>query len=72
MIKLFAWEPHVLRDVAEKREDELKQLKKGRLLSIAMSTVNLIFPLLAKISTFATYVSDINRTIVLACSCTSI
>ena len=59
MIKLFAWEPHVLREVAEKREEELKQVKKGRILSIAMFSVNMTLPLLAKIFTFATYVSDI-------------
>ena len=59
MIKLFAWEPHVLKEVAEKREDELKQIKKGRMLSIAMNGVNMLLPLFAKIATFATYVSDL-------------
>lgn len=58
MIKLFAWESHLLKELGEKRRDELKQIKKGRLLNIAMFAVNMTLPLVAKLATFATYVRD--------------
>lgn len=69
MIKLFAWEPHVLSELARKREDELKQVMTGRLLYVALFSINMMLPLLAKISTFATYVSCLN--IKICCRVTS-
>ena len=58
MAKVFAWEPHLLKEMGEKRRAELKQIKKGRLMNIAMYTANSILPLVAKLTTFATYVRD--------------
>jgi hypothetical protein len=39
MIKLFGWEPKVDKQIAEKREDELKWLWKRRLLDLLNNNV---------------------------------
>ena len=56
MIKLFAWEPHVLQDIYQKREDELVQVKKGRILDVAINSLNSLLPLCAKLATISVYV----------------
>ena len=56
MIKLLAWEGHAIKDIAHRREEELKQIKKGRILDRIMGFVNSVFPLMAKLGTIITYV----------------
>lgn len=56
MLKIFAWEAYMLKELAQRRIDELKQMRKGRLLEIAMNGINTILPLMAKITTYSVYV----------------
>ena len=56
MIKLFAWEPYVLKELHERRVEELKMIRKGRILDLAMNMLNTQLPLVAKMTTLAIYV----------------
>lgn len=47
----------MLKELAQRRIDELKQMRKGRLLEIAMNGTNSVLPLIAKITTYSVYVS---------------
>ena len=55
-IKLFAWEPYVLKERHERRIEELKMIRKGRILDLAMNMLNTQLPLVAKMTTLAIYV----------------
>jgi len=55
MIKLFAWEKHSLKEIGQRRDEELKQVKRGRILSIIMNCSNTLMPLFAKLSTITVY-----------------
>ncbi|KIM77159.1 hypothetical protein PILCRDRAFT_12326 [Piloderma croceum F 1598] len=55
MIKLFAWEPKVKEQISELREDELRLIKKGRILDLLTMYVRALLPLLAMVVTYATY-----------------
>lgn len=46
----------MLKELAQHRSDELKQMRKGRLLEIAMNGTNSILPIVAKITTYSVYV----------------
>ncbi|KZS96534.1 P-loop containing nucleoside triphosphate hydrolase protein [Sistotremastrum niveocremeum HHB9708] len=56
MIKLFAWENKVEKQLAEKREEELKYILWGEMLDLLNGAMNSIFPAATMISTYATYV----------------
>ncbi|KAJ3558885.1 hypothetical protein NM688_g664 [Phlebia brevispora] len=55
MVKLFGWESHVKKTVAEKREAELKLIWKRKLLRFATHAINHIIPLTHMVVTFLTY-----------------
>ena len=57
MVKLFAWEPFILKKLSDAREVELIKLRNTRLLDIANSLVSEFLPLVVKIIVFAIYVS---------------
>lgn len=46
----------MLKELAQRRSDELKEMRKGRLLEIAMNGTNSILPIVAKITTYSVYV----------------
>lgn len=56
MLKLFAWEAYMLKELAQRRLEELKQMRKGMLAEIVMSAVTTSLPLIAKVTTFSMYV----------------
>lgn len=56
MIKLFAWEPYMLRRLSNHREDELRKIRTNKILDATMDNLNMLLPAIAKITTFATYV----------------
>lgn len=56
MLKLFAWEAYMLKELAQRRLEELKQMRKGMLAEIVMSAVTTSLPLIAKVTTFSIYV----------------
>lgn len=57
MIKLFAWESHILENVEKCRDEELKELKKTRLLEAVLSLSNTIIPIISKVVVITIYVS---------------
>lgn len=57
MIKLFAWEPFVLKQISERREEELRKIRNVRFLEVTMDSVIALLPLISKLSTLAAYVS---------------
>ena len=58
MIKLFSWEPFMLKRITVLRKEELKALRNNRLLNTAIRIVNDMLPLIAKLTTFTCYVSS--------------
>ena len=57
MIKLFAWESYVLHRLSQYREVELQQIKINKILDATMDNLNQLLPAIAKLTTFAVYVS---------------
>ncbi|KAL5534538.1 hypothetical protein ACEPAG_1001 [Sanghuangporus baumii] len=55
MIKLFGWEPKMNKQVAEKRDEELKFIWKRQLLDISNGTLNFLIPVVTMLATFVTY-----------------
>ncbi|KAF9808291.1 hypothetical protein IEO21_07904 [Rhodonia placenta] len=53
--KLFGWESHLMRQISEKREDELFWLTKSRLLQLFNLIIANVIPLLTMIVTYWTY-----------------
>lgn len=56
MLKLFSWEKYMLEELAQRRSDELKQMQEGRLLDLLFSGINIMLPLITKVTTFSIYV----------------
>lgn len=56
MIKIFGWEPYMLKQLAENRDQELWRLRRFRLLAAAMNIANATAPLLSKLLVIALYV----------------
>lgn len=46
----------MLKELAQRRLEELKQMRKGMLAEIVMSAVTTSLPLIAKVTTFSMYV----------------
>lgn len=57
MVKLFAWEPHIIQKLTVAREAEVKKLRHGRLLEAVNGGVSELIPLVTKTVVFAIYVS---------------
>ncbi|THH12876.1 hypothetical protein EW146_g7283 [Bondarzewia mesenterica] len=55
MIKLFGWEPKINERVAEKRDDELRFVKRRQLLNLLNNNLNFIIPAITMIVTYVTY-----------------
>ncbi|KAG9012453.1 hypothetical protein FRB94_006069 [Tulasnella sp. JGI-2019a] len=55
MIKLFGWENKVNKQIEEKRDEELKYIKRRQLWNVGNFSITSLLPLLVSISTFATY-----------------
>ncbi|KAI0045217.1 P-loop containing nucleoside triphosphate hydrolase protein [Auriscalpium vulgare] len=55
MIKLFGWEPKIDDKVAEKRDLELKFIKKRQLLNLLNGDLNYVIPIFVMIATFTVY-----------------
>ncbi|KAG8972657.1 hypothetical protein FRC05_009668 [Tulasnella sp. 425] len=55
MIKLFGWERKVEAQINEKREGELKFLRKKQMYGLLNNNVNHFLPVLTMVATFATY-----------------
>jgi hypothetical protein len=56
MIKLFAWEPRMLEKLKQKREQELKKIRTGRICEIVMFSLNGLIPMAACVTTLTVYV----------------
>ena len=61
MIKLFAWEPKILKDIDDKRVAELNWIRRNRLLDVIMVNVEVLLPALSMLATFGTYVRTIGQ-----------
>ncbi|KAH9912641.1 uncharacterized protein B0H18DRAFT_889646 [Fomitopsis serialis] len=55
MIKLFGWEPRVVQQLSEKREDELYYQWRYRMLGLITANLNYAIPLITMIATFTLY-----------------
>ncbi|CCM05744.1 uncharacterized protein FIBRA_07976 [Fibroporia radiculosa] len=55
MIKMFGWESKMMKQVTEKRELELKWLKRSRLLGLVIVILNRVIPLITMIVTYSTH-----------------
>ncbi|KAI0371499.1 multidrug resistance-associated ABC transporter [Pilatotrama ljubarskyi] len=55
MIKLFGWEPKVSDQLAQKREDELKYIRKYKILELVNGNVNFVIPIVTMVATFVAY-----------------
>ncbi|KAH8120523.1 hypothetical protein DFH11DRAFT_1560461 [Phellopilus nigrolimitatus] len=55
MIKLFGWEPKMMEEIGEKRDEELRWIKLRQMLDLANGSINFIIPLAGIILTFSTY-----------------
>ncbi|KAI5122638.1 hypothetical protein M0805_008723 [Coniferiporia weirii] len=55
MIKLFAWEPFILKRLAQKREEELSKMRHFRLLDESMDLMNQMLPLFSKLIVLSIY-----------------
>ncbi|KAI0329604.1 multidrug resistance-associated ABC transporter [Cubamyces sp. BRFM 1775] len=55
MIKLFGWEPKVTDQLAKKREDELRFIRKYKILELVNGNVNYVIPIVTMVATFVTY-----------------
>ncbi|KAI0258755.1 hypothetical protein BC834DRAFT_974824 [Gloeopeniophorella convolvens] len=56
MVKLFGWEPRVNQNIAEKRAEELKWVRKKKLLNLANLMINYTIPVITMLATFVTYI----------------
>ncbi|KIJ45712.1 hypothetical protein M422DRAFT_29796 [Sphaerobolus stellatus SS14] len=55
MTKLFGWENKVNKQIAEKRDAELKLLRKRKLLNVMNNNVTFFLPMISMVATFACY-----------------
>ncbi|KLO18951.1 P-loop containing nucleoside triphosphate hydrolase protein [Schizopora paradoxa] len=55
MIKLFAWEPYILDDITQRRDDELRVLRKQKIIEIFLRVFASCMPMLAKVATIGVY-----------------
>ncbi|KAI0832850.1 multidrug resistance-associated ABC transporter [Trametes gibbosa] len=55
MIKLFGWEPKVADQLASKRDDELKYIRKYKILELINGNINYVIPVVTMVATFVTY-----------------
>ncbi|KAI0076666.1 multidrug resistance-associated ABC transporter [Panus rudis PR-1116 ss-1] len=55
MVKLFGWEQKMSEKLAEKREDEIKAIRKSKMLEIANLTFNSAVPIITIIVTYSLY-----------------
>ncbi|KAI0325198.1 P-loop containing nucleoside triphosphate hydrolase protein [Cubamyces sp. BRFM 1775] len=61
MIKLFGWEPRIAEQLDKKREEELKALRKSKLISMSIGLCNSLIPIMIMLSTFFTYTVIMKR-----------
>ncbi|KAH9886265.1 P-loop containing nucleoside triphosphate hydrolase protein [Cubamyces lactineus] len=61
MIKLFGWEPRIAEQLDKKREEELKALRKSKLISMSIGLCNSLIPILIMLSTYFTYTVIMKR-----------
>ncbi|KAL6299635.1 multidrug resistance-associated ABC transporter [Sparassis latifolia] len=61
MIKLFGWEPRVVDQLLEKRDDELLYQKKSKILELSIGMLNHFIPLLTMMVTYATFTVIMKR-----------
>ncbi|KAJ6590816.1 P-loop containing nucleoside triphosphate hydrolase protein [Mycena sp. CBHHK59/15] len=54
-VKLFGWEGKMKDRIADKRDDELRWIRKRRLLDLASSTINFLIPVITMTVTYGTY-----------------
>ncbi|TCD71270.1 hypothetical protein EIP91_011749 [Steccherinum ochraceum] len=55
MVKLFGWEPKISQQLGEKRDEELRAIRKHKLLSLLNGVANNLIPIATTIVTYATY-----------------
>ncbi|THH33272.1 hypothetical protein EUX98_g944 [Antrodiella citrinella] len=63
MVKLFGWEPKVSAQLAEKRKEELKSVRKLKLLSAFNAIANNVIPLVTIVLTYGTYTVIMKQTL---------
>ncbi|TCD68828.1 hypothetical protein EIP91_009695 [Steccherinum ochraceum] len=61
MVKLFGWEPKISQQLGEKRDEELRAIRKHKLLSLLNGVANNLIPIATTIVTYATYVGRLTR-----------
>lgn len=66
MVKLFAWEPFVIKKLTTAREAEVKKLRYSRMLEALNSCVSELIPLVTKTVVFAIYVRSIHSFMIAA------
>ncbi|KAH9848044.1 P-loop containing nucleoside triphosphate hydrolase protein [Lenzites betulinus] len=55
MVKLFGWEPRIIKQLDEKRQEELVAVRRSKLLNLSINLCNYMIPLLVMLGTFFTY-----------------
>ncbi|KZP16764.1 P-loop containing nucleoside triphosphate hydrolase protein [Athelia psychrophila] len=55
MIKLFGWETKMNAKIADKREEELKLIRKRQMLDLLNHCINFLIPIATMLATYATY-----------------
>jgi ABC-type multidrug transport system fused ATPase/permease subunit len=55
MVKLFGWEPKVAERLAERREHELRYIKKRQILNLINMNINFLIPAVTMVVTYVTY-----------------
>ncbi|KAF7978858.1 hypothetical protein HWV62_44329 [Athelia sp. TMB] len=55
MVKLFGWERKMNAKIADKREEELKYIRKRQMLDLLNGSINFLIPVVTMLGTYATY-----------------
>ncbi|EJC97738.1 P-loop containing nucleoside triphosphate hydrolase protein [Fomitiporia mediterranea MF3/22] len=55
MIKLFGWQPYTLKQLGNRRDEELTRIRRFKLLTLAMNASNDMLPLLSKLAAISIY-----------------
>ncbi|KAF9014580.1 P-loop containing nucleoside triphosphate hydrolase protein [Hymenopellis radicata] len=61
MIKFFGWEHEVQTQIGEKRQEELRYLKRSKMLDLITANLDLLIPVLSMLATYATFTLVMNR-----------
>ncbi|KAJ7590652.1 multidrug resistance-associated ABC transporter [Mycena floridula] len=63
MVKFLGWEPKIKEQISAKRKEEIRLLRKSKLLELLGSDIYFLIPLFVMITTLATYTLVLKRTL---------